>query len=423
MAVVLAVASLVLFVSAITSPPPEPSLQMLWRNDYSVRLGTSGESARPTSDGGFVIAGSFYRLWQRIWFAKVDASGKNEWNRTFANNQVQCAMSVDQSSDGGYVLAAWTAVPPLGLNESVLLVKTDSSGNGEWNMSYGEPGDRWPASVRQTLDNGYIVVGWPDLWIIKTDSSGSLEWNKTYPSDDHYGDIFGRHIEPTVDGGYIVLSDTLLDYAIDGYTTSVGGSWVLKIDSTGTPQWNKTFVYQSIQGGYDYQNCRLGSIHPVSDGGYLGSGSSNSRAWLVKLNSSGGMEWNASCTNEGFQVADDVQQTRDGGYVALTKSSWNGQYHTWLWKTDAAGQTTWCRSLGEFISSCLLYQTTDAGYVVAGYTSLGGGRAPDYPAIIVKVSGTPQPIPYGPAPVLYASSGIIGVLCAMVGVQEWRNRR
>jgi hypothetical protein len=100
--------------------------------------------------------------------------------KTYGGTYVDWAYSVQQTSDGGYIVAGWTT--SLGAGDDILLIKTDANGNVQWAKTYG--GESWDGaySVQQTSDGGYIVAGWTwsfgagwdDIFLIKTDVNGNI---------------------------------------------------------------------------------------------------------------------------------------------------------------------------------------------------------------------------------------------------------
>ncbi|MGD0954718.1 MAG: hypothetical protein ABR985_20425 [Methanotrichaceae archaeon] len=177
-----------------------------------------------------------------LWLIKTDSSGLEQWNRTFGGSQEDVGYFVKQARDRGYIVTGSTKSYGIG-EERLWLLKTDSNGSKEWDRTFGgfvsSSGDGgW--AVDQTTDGGYIVTGYTksygaggkDLWLIKTDSVGNKQWDKTFggPKDD-----VGMSVVQTRDGGYIVA----------GRTASFGSGgddiWLLKVDPQGREQWNRTF--------------------------------------------------------------------------------------------------------------------------------------------------------------------------------------
>ena len=168
-----------------------------------------GCSVKQTADGGYIITGYLSNIESRfdVWLIKTDNQGNEEWNQTFGGNSNDFSYSVQQTMDGGYIITGGTQSFGSGGSDSdVWLIKTDSQMNEEWNQTFGGGGGH---SVKQTNDDGYVVIGGTDseenVWLIKTDSQGNEEWNKTYggSEDDH-----GISGEQTSDGGYIITGST-----------------------------------------------------------------------------------------------------------------------------------------------------------------------------------------------------------------------
>ena len=254
-----------------------------WKKTYGGDFRDYAESIVETSDGGYALAGwtaSFGTGYADAWLVKVDSSGSQEWNRTYGGDIGDKARSVVETSDGGYALAGHTQSYGVGYQVDFWLVKLDSSGNVQWNKTYGGDHDDEAYSVVETSDGGYALAGWTrsfgagdlDFWLVKVDSSGNMEWNRTYGGTnfDH-----ACSVVETVDGGY----------ALAGYTLSYGAGeqdcWLVKVDSSGNMQWNKTY------GGAETDVAR--SVVETSDGGYalagytLSYGAGEHDFWLVKL--------------------------------------------------------------------------------------------------------------------------------------------
>ncbi len=335
-----------------------------------------------TSDGGYALVGytrSYGAGEDDFWLVKVDSSGKMQWNQTYGGAESDIAFSLLETSDGGYAIAGYTKSFGAG-GDDFWLVKTDDSGNMQWNQTYGGNGNDYAFSLVQTSDGGYTVAGYTrsygagrdDYWLVKTDSSGNAEWNRTYGGWDDEGIT---SLVLCSDGGY----------ALAGMTESFGhGSdrddfWLVKTDSSGNMEWNQTYGGTIREYGF--------SLVQTPDGGYAFAGSTcsfgagNHDSWLVKTDASGNMEWNQTYGGTEADGTTSLIQTSDGGYALLgsTESFGAGANDFWLVKTDASGNMQWNQTYGgtgSDIASSLI-ETSDGGYALAGYTYSNGAEKSD----------------------------------------------
>ena len=336
-----------------------------------------GASIRQLSDGGYIIAGmteSYGAGSSDVWLVRTDASGSKLWDKTFGGTSWDDVRSVQQTSDGGYIIAGMTDSYGAG-GFDVWLVKADSTGNKEWDKTYGGANGDGGTSVQQTPDGGYIIAGWTassgagayDMCLIKTDASGEKAWDRTFGGTRDEG---GNSVLQTPDGGYVIA----------GSTTSFGSGeddvWLIKTDSSGSEVWDKT--YGSTYG--DGAN----SVVQTSDGGYIVTGwtgalsESGSDIWLVKTDSQGSKVWDKTFGGAGDDVGNSVQQTPDGGYIiaGVTQSHGAGKEDVWLIKTDSTGSGVWDKTFGGRGNDGgrSVQLTSDGGYVITGSTaSFGAG--------------------------------------------------
>ena len=141
----------------------------------------------------------------------LQAQPNTIWIRTFGGINSDYGRSIQQVFNDGYIIIGTTA--SFGDNNDVWLIKTDVQGNKEWDKTFGGSNDDFGSCIQQTIDGGYIIVGWTnsfgggnnDAWLIKTDAQGNKEWDKTFGGNDT--DI-GYAVQQTIDGGYIITGST-----------------------------------------------------------------------------------------------------------------------------------------------------------------------------------------------------------------------
>jgi len=306
----------------------------------------------------------------------ASSSSLTAWNKLYGGVLDDEAAAIVQTGDGGCAIAGTTSSFGVG-SADFWLIKTDASGNVEWNQTYGGAGADFAYSMVQTSDGGYVMAGETysfgagdsDFWLVKVDYSGSMQLNRTYG-------------EPTADRANSVIQTSDGGYALAGYSTGNNASEDLrfvKTDSMGNMQWNRTY------GGSRWDEAD--SVIQTSDGGYMLAGTTNSLSdeiyiphdcWLVKTDSNGNMEWNKTYDNDGgSDGANSLVQTSDGGYTLAGHTGGFIGQNVWIIKTDPDGNRTWdvIWSTREPQRTSSLIQTSDGGYAVTGWTDSLDGYA------------------------------------------------
>jgi hypothetical protein len=292
------------------------------------------------------------------------------WQRSLGGTTNNVAWSVQQTTDGGYVVSGslffWNITTTgYGLwDPNCGIVKLDANGNITWQISLGGGMEEHGKSIQQTSDGGYIVAGPSNAmghnfsynyWIVKLDANGNIAWQKTLGGTGY--DV-ANSIQQTSDGGYIVAG---LITSIDGDVTGNHGeedAWIVKLDANGNIVWQKSL------GGSGFD--RIYSIQQTVDGGYIAAGNSSSidgdltginnigTYWIVKLDANGNITWQKKLGGSGSDGANSIQQTADGGYIVAGVSDSNdgdvtgnhGDYDYWIVRLDANGLIVWQKSLG-----------------------------------------------------------------------------
>ena len=343
-----------------------------------------GYSVQQTTDGGYIITGSTCSFGNGDWdvyLIKTDSSGNELWYKTFGGTGREKGYSVQQTTDGGYIITGSTN-PTIFGEEDIYLIKTDGSGNELWNKTFGGASEEIGYSVQQTNDGGYIVTGVTyyvgngyDIYLIKTDDSGNELWNKTFggtQDDESYS------VQQTTDGGYIVC----------GRTKSFGNGYseiyLIKTDVNGDSLWTKVLGGVISERGY--------SVQQTNDGGYIIVGYSNSYGngllhdcYLLKVDGNGDQQWDQVFTQSHESSGNSVQQTTDGGYIicGMKRSNTNGVPDVFLIKTDGNGIEQWNKTFGgnDGDEGRSVQQTNDGGYIIVGWTeSFGNG----YDVFLIK---------------------------------------
>ncbi len=354
-----------------TAQPPDT----LWTRTFGGDTSDFGISVQHTTDGGYIIAGatmSYGAGMADVWLIKTNASGDSLWTRTFGGTSGDYGYSVQQTTDGGYIITGYTRSYGAG-GLDVWLIKTDANGDSLWTRTFGGSSADYGRSVQQTTDGGYVIVGhigsFPvtDLRLIKTDASGDSLWTRTFGGSSA---DFGHSVQQTTDGGYIIT----------GYTASYGAGsfdvWLFKTDANGDSLWSRTFGGSTEDRG--------SSVQQTTDGGYIIAGCTDcydaDDVWLIKTDSLGNEQWNRPFGGSEWDQGRSVQQTTDGGYIiagyTASYGAGTGYYDVWLIKTDSLGNERWSRTFGGGSSDTgtSVQQTDDGGYIIAGYTrSYGAG--------------------------------------------------
>jgi len=304
----------------------------LWMKTFGDTDFQIGNHVEQTIDGGFIITGTsdseidYGFLNRDIYLLKTDENGIEEWTKTFGGTALEHGNMVQQTSDGGYIIAGTTTA--VSSSKAVYLIKTDVNGDSLWTKTFEGVNITHANSVHQTTDGGYIISGQfitnqmvsdSDIWLIKTDANGDIIWTNTFGAagNDHSGES-----QQTTDGGYIIAG-------------SIGSiPLLLKTDVNGDSLWTKTF------GGQDSGSYQ--SVKETTDGGYVIAGSiiagnvSDYDVLLIKTDANGDSLWTKTFGAEGYDVAYHVEQTADGGYI-ITGSTPSFSGNVYLIKTDSLG--------------------------------------------------------------------------------------
>jgi len=253
-----------------------------WNRIFGGEDDDIASSVRQTSDGGYIIAGrteSYGAGSYDFWLVKTDPDGVELWNRTFGGDSSDWLYSFQQTFDGGYILAGATRSFGTGSSD-FWLVKTDNNGIELWNRTFGGANNDRAYSIQQTPDGGFILAGvtrslhWYDCCLVKTDTEGVEMWNRTIIGPNEDNSPYSVLKNP--DGGYIIAGKT------GSVETGSYDMWLVSTDPDGYVQWEMTF-------GGTGQDDVARSVLLAPDGGLVVAGDKDwfseqgTDFWLIKL--------------------------------------------------------------------------------------------------------------------------------------------
>ncbi len=338
-----------------------------------------GACAQQTVDSGYIITGTIvpYNKLADLYLAKMNSSGDTVWTKSYGSVNAETGQCVEQTSDGGFIIAATKSRYQASENE-FWLVKTDAAGDTLWTKKVAPnyPNSEVSAkSVIQTNDGGYLIVGGgisalssdysnvKNIFLVKTSALGDTLWTKEY-----FGEV--NDIKQTNDGGYVICGEYY-------EPSTVNGKWnalLMKLDSSGDSLWAKTYT----------SSGHANSIQQTQDQGYIITGTTemisygNSDIFLIKTNGLGDTLWTKTFGGAKIDEGHSVYQTSNGEFIVVgyTESFGESFGDAYLIKTDINGDTLWTKTFGYGGSSSTIgysvNQTFDGGFIIGGEVKMLG---------------------------------------------------
>jgi hypothetical protein len=360
----------------------------LWTRTFDRGDDDKAYSVQQTTDGGYIMVGrtkSYGDLNYDAWLIKTDENGDTLWTKIFGDYYIDEAYVVRQTSDSGYIIGGMST--QFGWAGEGWLIKTDNQGNVEWQHGYHAEGTTtadWDYiyDIVITEDGSFVTTGFTGMlgyshqgWVLKTDSNGNIIWNQNYGG--LYWDRLFK-IRPTSDGSFIVAGDKHVSYS--GVYKQDG--WLMKISASGDSLWSSTF------GGSEYDLFRALCVNDdgtIVIGGQTESyGTSGYEAWLVKTDVDGNQIWNNTYGQGELHSVIETPYNRNvvGGGTFFSATA----YDAWFFSIDCNGDVLWdelicATDLDDIIDS--FERTSDGGYILGGRTN-AHSTAGDY--WLVKMS-------------------------------------
>lgn len=311
-----------------------------------------------TADNGFVVVGhrrlqegdelDYDGTYHDSWILKLNSDGNLLWEKTFGARGYEIAHAVQQTKDGGYIVAGIATSYGLGSIESGLLLgeakknawvmKLDQKGDSVWEYVYGGVEEEGANAVQETSDGHFIVAGYEsstngngdyNFLVLKLNASGQELWHKTYG---------GAYPEMA----YAIRETTDGNYAMAGETWSFGNgntdAFVVKTDPNGNELWSTTFGGEKFERAHGLREMPDGSMVVA---GYTNSyGAGGNDGLVLKLDTSGNILWQKIIGWDGYDVLMSIDRTSDNGLVltGTTSSHGAGQLDLWLIHLSSNGE-------------------------------------------------------------------------------------
>jgi hypothetical protein len=265
-----------------------------------------------------------------------------EWQRNLGGSGNERGASIQQTSDGGYVLCGETFsnngdVSGNHGNSDVWVVKLDVLGNIQWQRCLGGVQFDYGRAIHEHPDGGYVVLGntnsnngdvsgnhgSSDIWLVRLDEGGAITWQRCYGGSQTES---AAALGPSLDGGFIIAGTSR---STDGDLNTNAGStdfWIFKVDEQGGIIWQYTYGGSSSDEMFDLATtadggCVVIGVSSSNDGDISGNHGGEYDAWVVKLDGSGALQWQRACGGSGSDFGLGISQRSDGAFVASARTN------------------------------------------------------------------------------------------------------
>jgi hypothetical protein len=404
------------------SPPP-----IQWQQSFGYTENDFLYAVRQTADDGFILGGESWSPpgndktaanfgGADYWIVRLDAEGNQLWDKAYGGNQPDILFSLQQTSDGGFVLGGGSQsgmngnkdttnfAAVAGTSADYWVVRLDQQGNKIWEQDLGGRYDDILHSLQQTPDGGFILAGFSaspvsgnktatnfgsaDIWLVRLDTNGVKLWEKSFGGSDSDG---AWAVQQTQDGGFL-LGGTSGSTASGNKTSPHFGStlqadfWLVRTDGDGNKLWDRSFggtgddTLFALREMPDRSLVLGGRSDSVRGGNKTSTNYGGSDFWVIRTDADGNKLWEQTYggTDNDFLYSLDV--TKDGGLIlggssssppSGNKTATNyGSSDFWVVRLDADGIVLWDASYGGSRTDELrsLQQTRDGGFILGGFS-------------------------------------------------------
>ena len=345
-----------------------------------------------------------------VLIGKIDSNQRISWIKVYGGNYGDGAVSACQTPDGGYAVLATTSsndgdVTGFHGGNDYWLLRLDASGNILWNKCYGGPGGEQAASIANTPDNGFILLGTTndtggdvlfhygndfdyDWFVVKTDSAGNKQWVKT---------VGGTGQE--ADAGTILSVDTSYYLVSSSYSTDhdcIDTFWhsgvntgydyhVLKLSAAGGVQWDSSYGGTNSEdmtyAMFDNRDSTIVIIGSTQSNDYMVTGyQGGGDMWVVKVSRNGTLLWQKALGGINQEKGTGVCEGVNDDYVVYgnTYDGSIGVTNFWLFNLDIAGNEIYNKIFGGPFLAGIVESPSSIIPYLNGYVATGGSTADSF---------------------------------------------
>jgi len=345
----------------------------MWEGTYGGSGNDEGRFGAYTLDGGFVLVGYTESFGNDgdVLLVKTDASGDTLWMRCYGGPNEDFGWCVQQTlPDSGYIIVGYTK--SFGVGGDVYLIKTDSNGEEIWTKHYGGDGYDEGRYVEQTLDGGYIIAGrtesygqGSDVYLIKTDADGNVIWEHNYGYDQF--DIAEAVHQTVPDAGYMLVGSS---------QSGASRIYLIRLSSDGSILWQKRY-------GSTAHHDAGRDVVQVSTDAFVMTGTTQTYggleydAFIWKVNAENGDSiWLRTYGNDFENSGQSIVMTLpDSGFViagfSYSQPDDNNSCDVFVMKTNSNGDSLWGATYGGplYDKGYCIKQLPDGSLFVTGFNT------------------------------------------------------
>lgn len=273
-----------------------------------------------------------------------------QWQKTYGSSLNELGYTITKANDGTGFVFVGSALGNSGditghhggIGADAWAVKINTLGNIDWQRCVGGTNGDYAYDIITTTDSAYVFAGTTksndgdvtgghggqDVWVVKLDrSSGNIVWQKTFGGS---ADDVANSIVETTDGGFLVAGyANSNDGDIPGNNHGGSDVWIIKLNSSGTMEWQKLY------GGTAGESASAITINSTVDGSFLIGATTSSTngdvtgnhggndCWLFKINGVGDLLWQKTYGGSQNDNCNAIVKTPDGGCILSGGSASN----------------------------------------------------------------------------------------------------